>query len=779
MDGTGAVVIHFDHGGDKNIYTLVMRGKYEEITYSRLVDRIGKKMNIDVAATKLQLSYYPLVVDNKRPCYILDDEDVLGYLMEVDRKNRRSVLHVEFSENISENQSNEQFSMNEEIQIDARANDGMAGVEELAIVPQNQSDGYNHEELAIVPPRQSDRYEHEDCNEEGDEMNDREELPAVTPSVDTIVNAEWDDGIDMSLYQEFATKEELRNLVDAGVHSNCFEVDIIKTNRTVYVLKCRGVGCRWYLRAARLKNSAFFSVRTYRKMHTCTRGEGSVTKRGKRGTPSLVAGVVHEDYPGQYKTPDPKSLIKLVKNKLGVTVSYSTALRGKHKAVSDLRGNPQESFARLPSYLYMLERMNPGTITRLVVDEKKQFKYMFFALKACIEGFQAMRKVIIMDGTHLKGVYGGVLLIATAQDPDHHHYPLAFAVVDGEKNASWEWFLTILKTLIPDDPQLVFCTDRNQCIIKKVHEVYPMAIHGYCIFHLSNNVAGACSKVNKKGVARKFRKIAGMYTEVEFRKSYNDFRRTLPQAAEYLDESVHETKWARCQFPGERYNIDTTNTVESINGVLKEPRKYALLPMLDVIIGKMVEWFNKYRDLSLRVPERQILIPYVHGILHHSYPKAKKLTVMELNRFERQYTVIGKDGQGYYVDLGNGTCQCKCFDIDRYPCVHAQAAIIARGEMSEDYCSKYYYMEQWTLAYYKTIYPVPHHSLWESYEIPDEILSQVVYPPHVERKKGRLQETRFPSAGEYRRKKKKNYPPLVCENDGIDSDESGSDGIDE
>ena len=170
MDGTGAVVIHFDHGGDKNIYTLVMRGKYEEITYSRLVDRIGKKMNIDVAATKLQLSYYPLVVDNKRPCYILDDEDVLGYLMEVDRKNRRSVLHVEFSENISENQSNEQFSMNEEIQIDARANDGMAGVEELAIVPQNQSDGYNHEELAIVPPRQSDRYEHEDCNEEGDEI---------------------------------------------------------------------------------------------------------------------------------------------------------------------------------------------------------------------------------------------------------------------------------------------------------------------------------------------------------------------------------------------------------------------------------------------------------------------------------------------------------------------------------------------------------------------------------------------------------------------------------
>ncbi|WZZ46302.1 hypothetical protein YC2023_042561 [Brassica napus] len=401
---------------------------------------------------------------------------------------------------------------------------------------------------------------------------------------------------------------------------------------------------------------------------------------------------------------------------------------------------------------------------------------MFFALGACIEGFKAMKKVIIMDGTHLNGVFKGVLLIAIAQDPDHHHYPLAFAVVDGEKNASWEWFLTILKTLIPDDLQLVFCTDRNQSIIKKVHEVYPMVIHGYCNYHLSNNVSRACRSVNKKGVAKKFRKIAGMYTEIEFRKCYNDFRSMYPQAADYLDDSVHETKWARCKFPGERYNIDTTNTVESINDVLKEPRKYALLPMIDVVVGKIVEWFNKYRQLSLRLPERHILVPHVNGILHHNYPKAKKLEVRELNRFERHYNVIGKDGQGYFVDLSNETCYCRCFDIDRYPCVHALAAIMSRGEMAEHYCSRYYWMEQWTLAYYRTIYSVPHHSSWESYRISEEIRSQVVFPPYVEKKKGRLQVTRFPSAGEYRRKKKKSYPPLVGENDGSDSDESGSEG---
>ena len=97
MDSNGSVVIHFEHGVDRHISTLVMKGRYEEITYSHLVDRIGKKLKIDVDATKLQLSYFPLVLNNKNSCYILDDEDVLGYLMMVDKKNRRCVLHVELA----------------------------------------------------------------------------------------------------------------------------------------------------------------------------------------------------------------------------------------------------------------------------------------------------------------------------------------------------------------------------------------------------------------------------------------------------------------------------------------------------------------------------------------------------------------------------------------------------------------------------------------------------------------------------------------------------------
>lgn len=207
-----------------------------------------------------------------------------------------------------------------------------------------------------------------------------------------------------------------------------------------------------------------------------------------------------------------------------------------------------------------------------------------------------MRKVIIIDGTHPKTLHGGVLIVAAAQDPDHHH-PIAFGVVDGENNASWKWFLTMLKTLIPDDPKLVLDSDRNGSIINMVNEVYPQSKHGYCIYHLCRNMQSHVSHVRKDVLAKKIIVCAQAYTQSEIQKLYDDFIERYPAAIKYLDGSVHESKWARCYFPGERYNIDSTNCVESLNSVFAEARQYSLLPMIDVIVAKISEWFNKYRKL--------------------------------------------------------------------------------------------------------------------------------------------------------------------------------------
>ena len=345
-------------------------------------------------------------------------------------------------------------------------------------------------------------------------------------------------------------------LVQRGAHKNGFEYETLKSDTVRFVAKCRGAkeGCKWYLRVVKLKNSDLWTVRTYNKSHTCSVVTTSTLRNRRRGTPHVVASVLSEEYPGRYDTPTPNDLISMVTHKVGVDVSYATAWRGKRMAANEVRGTPEESFSMIHSYMYMLKLKNPDSVSYVEVDAAKRFKYLFFAFGASIEGFAAMRKVIIVDGTHLKHVYGGVLLVATAQDPDRHHYPIAFGVVDGEKDESWMWFMNKLRSVIADEGELVFLSDRNGSLIKSIREVFPMAAHGYCIWHLSQNVKGHVFN-NRDACASKFTECAHAYTVAEFDDLYDAFSRRYPSAAAYLEKSVEVRKWARCYFEGDRYYL--------------------------------------------------------------------------------------------------------------------------------------------------------------------------------------------------------------------------------
>lgn len=106
----------------------------------------------------------------------------------------------------------------------------------------------------------------------------------------------------------------------------------------------------------------------------------------------------------------------------------------------------------------------------------QRFRYLFFALAASIKGYAYMRKVVVIDGTHIKGKYAGCLLTASAQDGNYQIFPLAFAVVDSENDKSWQWFFRKLSSLVPDTVELVFVSDRHSSIyvgLEKVFYLYP------------------------------------------------------------------------------------------------------------------------------------------------------------------------------------------------------------------------------------------------------------------------------------------------------------------
>ncbi|XP_010462874.1 PREDICTED: uncharacterized protein LOC104743500 [Camelina sativa] len=272
--------------------------------------------------------------------------------------------------------------------------------------------------------------------------------------------------------------------------------------------------------------------------------------------------------------------MEIFRNDHGVGVSYSKAWRAQEHASELARGLPADSYEVLPSWFHMIEKKNPGTITYIKADSDNKFRYGFLAFGASIRGFKLMRKVISIDGAHLKSKYKGTLLAASAQDGNFQLYPIAFAVVDSENDASWDWFLRCLKTIIPDENDLVFVFDRASSIATALSVNYELAHHGICTFHLHKNLE------------TRFRASASFlpvvhdasraYTLYDFDYLFSQISNGNPELGEYLWQADIR-KWSRAYSPSNRYNIMTSNCAESINSLLKETREYPIVCLFETI----------------------------------------------------------------------------------------------------------------------------------------------------------------------------------------------------
>lgn len=98
------------------------------------------------------------------------------------------------------------------------------------------------------------------------------------------------------------------------------------------------------------------------------------------------------------------------------------------------------------------------------------------------------RKVIIMDGAHLKGDFKGTILHAVAMDGNNQILPLAHGICKKESGLTWTWFLEKLYECVGDCQELTFVTDRADAIRVSIENVFPHAHHGLCAFHILGNI---------------------------------------------------------------------------------------------------------------------------------------------------------------------------------------------------------------------------------------------------------------------------------------------------
>ncbi|KAJ9564557.1 hypothetical protein OSB04_000523 [Centaurea solstitialis] len=267
-----------------------------------------------------------------------------------------------------------------------------------------------------------------------------------------------------------------------------FEFRTPRSCKKRYEAICAQKNCGWRIYASCLGGSTMFQVRTLNDVHMCSRTQmHSAHRNASRRVLSHLLLDKTDDVRRDLRAAD---IIKDMKAQHKINVSYWQAWRAKWQAINMIEGDPEDSFTRLPLYFYNLELNNPGTQTRIVVGNDGRFVSCFCALGCSIVTFRSglLRKVIIIDGAHLKGRYSGTMFLAVAMDGNNQVVSIAIGVAKSESGEHWTWFLSMLRECIGEMEGLVFMSDRAAAIHQAINTVYPNAHHALCCRHLFMNI---------------------------------------------------------------------------------------------------------------------------------------------------------------------------------------------------------------------------------------------------------------------------------------------------
>lgn len=269
-----------------------------------------------------------------------------------------------------------------------------------------------------------------------------EEIPGI--------DSDRDDGR-VYVGKMYGSKEDCQISLAIYAIKNQFQFTQTVTKLNYFVVECPNEHCDWRVTAHEMRGCGYYEIKKAQLDHRCP----IETRNGYIGkaTSKVIATVYKSIFGKHNRNPKAKDLQRLVLEDLRLSTSYMKCYRAIDIATSEVTGTEEESFLKLPKYLYMLKLANPGTIADLeteVDDGDECFLYLFLAFGASIEGFKKLRHVLVIDGTHLSGKYKGVLLTTSGQDANFQVFPLAFAIVDSENEEAWTWFLQKVERILAD-----------------------------------------------------------------------------------------------------------------------------------------------------------------------------------------------------------------------------------------------------------------------------------------------------------------------------------------
>jgi hypothetical protein len=437
-----------------------------------------------------------------------------------------------------------------------------------------------------------------------------------------------------------------------------------------------------------------------------------------------------------------KELQRRLKDAHKILVPYRRVYKGKNLAMDELYGPWDKSFDNLYRFKAQIEQTSPGSfiiIDHHTVKKKIRFNRLFFALKACVDGFlRGCRPYLAVDSTFLTGRFRGQLCVACAVDGHNWMYPVAVGVIDSETNENWEWFMERLKGAIGTPEGLTFSTDCGLPVMHGVSTVFPYAEHRECMWHLVQNFK---KKYSGKIFEDHLWASSYSWSPYMFEKHYQAMAEAKPEAMKYL-QNTHKKLWTRSQFSTlSKVDYVTNNLAESFNNWIKGEKVKHLDDLMDTIRQKLLIKWNQRKKVAKNF-QGKILPHIMQKLRENSYNLDIEVITCSP---EGVAEVCAKGGTGFrfVVSLPDRTCSCRVWQGSGIPCKHAIAYITSiPGAKLEDYVDEYFSINKFKAAYEGSIPSIPDKTMW-----PKATHGFFMHPPLLKSTGGR-RKNRLKSAAE-------------------------------
>lgn len=475
---------------------------------------------------------------------------------------------------------------------------------------------------------------------------------------------------DLHIGMTFPNRQKLFDTL-AGVHvKGLREYKSLKTAPDRFTAECKNSATdgNWFIHATKVGNFDTFQIIRYEQEHSYGVHRRHGGTGHKHASAKWIASLlcpfvlVNKDITATFV----QTFMKKVHH---IDISEQKAGRARIHALELVHGSFKESFSILPKLVEEMEKLNDGTVTNLARNQNGMFAAFFWAFCPAIKTFREnLRHVIAVDGTHLRGDYPGILLVAYAQDGDNGVVPNAYAIVEYEKKDCCIWFLNLLWLHVSDGykriNELVVISDKGGGLVAAMDVVMPQVKHVNCVRHFLENFY---TTFNDAAV-REFMWIAATTAlPRNFEYHMGEIRKASPRCAEWLLK-YDKALWTQAfMFPLKRWGIFTINMCESTNSQLRVARSYPVAALVQATRVKAALYFAKRHDRSFTRTKSITLYASKKWVKVVNKTKQCIPTSYGNNKFSVDHL-----GELYSVDPTLRTCNClqvpKCL-YSMYTCM--------------------------------------------------------------------------------------------------------------